>query len=197
MPRATHPVSINGVEFDALIDSSEALEAEAPVYPIETGYEVSDTIIIKQKALSMTLFLTETPVTWRRRNGGYGHVSQVERRLKDLYYKKQLVTVSTSEHTYTDMAITSIEFAKSAEVGYAREIPIEFVQISKTSSATTTIPDYYGKSGETGTTAGTASTSGGYDSNSSILKSLRDNGVGGLGGGIGDMINGAIGAFTG
>ena len=59
------------------------------------------------------------------------------------------------------MAIQSISIAKSADVGYARQIPITFKEIRVTQSKKTTIPDSYGKSGESGTNAGTASTSTG------------------------------------
>ena len=43
MARALQPVSIEDVEFDALVDSTETLSADAPTYPVETGFEVSDT----------------------------------------------------------------------------------------------------------------------------------------------------------
>ncbi len=159
MSRAKQPVSIAGVEFDALINATETLEADAPAYPIETGYEISDSIIIKQKKLEMTLFISGSPVTWRNRlTGGESRVTQVVKQLKDAYYSKALVTVSTTDETYTDMAIISIAFTKTTEVGYAMEIPIVLVQVSTTSTATTTIPDSYGKSGATGASAGSAST---------------------------------------
>ena len=78
--------------------------------------------------------------------------------MKNLYFSKQVVTVVTSDEVYDSMAITNISFAKSADVGYAREIPITLKKIVVTESATVTIPDSYGKSGTTGASGGTAST---------------------------------------
>ena len=76
MARAKQPVSVDDIEFDALIDSEEGYEADVPEYPTEKGFSVSDTIVLKADTLNMTLYVTDTPVTWRKRrlrprkNGG-------------------------------------------------------------------------------------------------------------------------------
>lgn len=159
MARAKQPVSINGIEFDALIDSEEGYDADAPEYPTEKGFNVSDTIVLKADTLSMTLFVTDTPVTWKNRHGaGPGRTEAVVKQLKDAYFAKQPVEVVTSDEVYSNMAITSLRIKKSADVGYAREIPISFKKIIVTETATVTIPDSYGKSGTTGASGGTANT---------------------------------------
>lgn len=160
MGKATQPVSIDGIEFDALIESTEGFEAEVPEYSIETGFSVSDTIILKPEALNMTLFLSNRPVTWKNQlGGGEGRVEDVVKRLKELYFKKKLITVTTSTNTYEDMAITSISIPKNKEMLDAMEIPISLKKVRTTETKTTTIPDSYGKSGKTAAPAGTASTS--------------------------------------
>ena len=162
MARAKQPVSINGIEFDALIDESRTLEATVPEYSVESGFSVSDAIILSPEKLDMALFVTNTPVTWYNRHGGsQNRVDSVVKQLEELYYAGEPVTIVTSDATYSNMAIESITFSKSTEVGYAREIPISFKKIRVTSAKTTTIPDSYGKSGATGASAGTASTSSG------------------------------------
>lgn len=159
MGKAKQPVSINGVEFDALIDSDEGYEAQVPEYPTEKGFSVSDNITLKSETLNMTLFVTDTPVTWKNRHGGGpGYTEGIVAQVKALYFAKQPVTVTTSESVYENMAITNLNIKKSTEVGYAREIPIVLKKIVVTESATVTIPDSYGKSGTTGASAGTAST---------------------------------------
>lgn len=70
MARAKQPVSINGIEFDALIDESRTLEATVPEYSVESGFSVSDAIILSPEKLDMTLFVTNTP----------GHLVQPPRR---------------------------------------------------------------------------------------------------------------------
>ena len=81
------------------------------------------------------------------------------------------------------MAITNISFAKSADVGYAREIPITLKKIVVTESATVTIPDSYGKSGTTGASGGTASTKSASKSGGSSGSSTGSGSGGGSGSG--------------
>lgn len=159
MARAKQPVSIGDIEFDALIDSEEGYEADVPEYPTEKGFSVSDTIVLKADTLNMTLYVTDTPVTWRERTGsGPGKTESVVRRLKDLYFAKKVLEVTTTDCVYSNMVITSMNIKKSVEVGYAREIPISFKKIEVTETATAEIPASYGKSGKTAKAAGKAST---------------------------------------
>lgn len=177
MARAKQPVSVGGIEFDALIDAEEGYEAEVPEYPTEEGFCVSDTIVLKPDTLNMTLFITDTPVTWRNRHGsGPGRTEEVVKRLKELYFKKQPVEVVTSDSVYSDMAIQTMSIKKSVEVGYAREVPISFKKIIVTSTKTVTIPDSYGKSGTTGASGGTANTSSGSTGSSGSSSSSGSSG---------------------
>ena len=133
MARAKQPVSVDDIEFDALIDSEEGYEADVPEYPTEKGFSVSDTIVLKADTLNMTLYVTDTPVTWRERTGsGPGKTEGVVRRLKDLYFAKKILEVTTTDCVYSNMVITSMNIKKSVEVGYAREIPIAFKKIEVT-----------------------------------------------------------------
>ena len=160
MARAKQPVSINGIEFDALIEETQTLEATVPQYSVESGFSVSDAIILNPEKLEMILYVTNTPVTWYNRHGAsQSRVNSIVKQLEELYYTASPVTIVTSDRTYTNMAIESLSITKTFETGYAREIPISFQKIRITSATTTTIPDSYGKSGATEAPAGTASTS--------------------------------------
>ena len=183
MGKATQPVSINGLEFDALIDESRTLEATVPEYSVESGFSVSDSIILSPEQLSMTLFVTNTPVTWYRRHGASPtRVESVVKQLEELYFAKEPVTIVTSDATYTSMAIESLTISKSLETGYARQIPMSFKKIRVTTAKTTTIPDSYGKSGKTAASAGTASTSTGSSGGGSGSGSGSSGGSSGAGG---------------
>ena len=167
MGKATQPVSINGLEFDALIDESRTLEATVPEYSVESGFSVSDSVILNPEKLSMTLFVTNTPVTWYRRHGASPtRVDNVVKQLEELYFAKEPVTIVTSDATYTSMAIESITISKSLEIGYARQIPISFKKIRVTTAKTTTIPDSYGKSGTASTSTGSSGGGSGSGSGS-------------------------------
>lgn len=190
MGKATQPVSINGLEFDALIDESRTLEATVPEYSVESGFSVSDSVILNPEKLSMTLFATNTPVTWYRRHGASPtRVDNVVKQLEELYFAKEPVTIVTSDATYTSMAIESITISKSLEIGYARQIPISFKKIRVTTAKTTTIPDSYGKSGATAASAGTASTSTGSSGGGSGSGTGSGGGSSGAGGSSGSNGN--------
>ena len=190
MGKATQPVSINGLEFDALIDESRTLEATVPEYSVESGFSVSDSVILNPEKLSMTLFVTNTPVTWYRRHGASPtREDNVVKQLEELYFAKEPVTIVTSDATYTSMAIESITISKSLEIGYARQIPISFKKIRVTTAKTTTIPDSYGKSGATAASAGTASTSTGSSGGGSGSGSGSGGGSSGAGGSSGSNGN--------
>ena len=181
MPRATQPVSINGIEFDALISQEQTLTAKAPEYTVEDGFPVSDNVSLDSEPLNMVLYLTNTPVPWYNRHGSSpSRVAQVEKQLKELYFAKEPVTVVTSDDVFTDMVITSVGFKKSLETGFDREIPIAFKKVRITKARTATIPESYGRGGATGASAGTANTSAGSSGSGS-----GSSGGGGSGSGSG------------
>ena len=157
--KITQPVTINDIEFDALISQDKKLEADVPEYPTEQGFSVSASIIRKSMTLEMTLFISDAGVTWRKKHGGGGRVQSIPKRLEELYLKGEPVTVKTCDETFENMAIQSITISKNVETGrYSREIPISFKQILVTTSETTTIPEEYGKSGESEAYEGDADT---------------------------------------
>lgn len=125
-----------------MLMEQSSLMATVPEYAVESGFSVSDAIIHGAETLNMVLYVTDTPVTWRS-HGGRGRVEQVTKRLEELYYAAEPVTIVTSDATYTSMAIENLTISKSAEVGYAREIPISFRKIRITTARTTTIPASY------------------------------------------------------
>lgn len=175
MARAKQPVSIDGIEFDALIDQSIEYEADVPEYATEKGFSVSDNISLKPETISMTLYVSDTPVTWKKRFGsGGGRVERVVKQLEDLFFSKKVITVVTSDAVYDSMAITSLSITKSADVGYAREIPVSLKKIIVTETATTSIPASYGKSGTSNASAGTANTTAGSSGVSGSSKSSGD-----------------------
>ena len=153
------PVSIAGIEFDCLMNNTESYSAEIPSYAVEEGYAVSDSIILKPLELSLSLIVSDTPVTWANRTGHYpekGRTNQVCEKMRNLYMEKKLLKVVTTNAIYTNMGITSFSIKRSAN---AATIDINLRKVYKTSKKTVVI---YSQSTMTGTSqasAGTASTS--------------------------------------
>ena len=159
MARAKTPVTIAGIEFDALIDATKTMNATIPMYPVEDGFPVSDTIILEPLQLSMTLYVSNTPVTWLKRHGSsMTRIDTICNRIEALWESKSLVKIVTSEAIYTNMGITGISIKKSKELGYAREIQLTCQKVRTTSKSSVSIPSYSLKSGTTGASGGSAST---------------------------------------
>ena len=90
------PVNIGGIECDALIHHELAMEAEIPDYPVEEGYSVQDTMILKPRTLSLTVIVTNTPITFRS-HAALDCVQEVAARFQELYQSRQLITVTSAK----------------------------------------------------------------------------------------------------
>ncbi len=150
------PLSINGIEFDALISENKTYSSEVPDYAVESGYSVSDNISIRPMELEITGHLTNTPVTWA--SHGTGRVEAVVTQLENLYHSKQLVTVVTSTDVYSDMAIMSLTVPKDENNKTSRDIRMSLKKVSIVSAQATAIPASYVRGGDTGANAGTSGT---------------------------------------
>lgn len=177
MARRKQPVSVWGIEFDALMEETKSMTSTIPEYPVEDGFSVSDTIINDPIQVSATLYLSNTPVTWLYRHGtSVDRVNRICKMIEQKWFDKQLTKIVTSDTTYTNMGITSISIKKSADIGYAREISISAKKVRVTQRRTAYIPTYILKAGETMTDAGSASTSKESESSTSSSSSSSSSG---------------------
>ena len=157
---AKRPVTLAGIKFDALISQDEAFQAQVPDYPVESGYKVHDGVLPDALSISTTLYLTNTPVTWKSQIGvSRTRVKTVEARLRQLFWDREPITYSTSDMTYDNMVIESMTISKTEEDGYARKIPITLKQVEVTATKTGVIPDSYIRGGKSEASAVTASVS--------------------------------------
>lgn len=160
MAKAKQPVTIWGIEFDALIDEQKNLSSTIPTYPVEDGFPVTDTIINDPISLSLSLYVSNTPVTWLYRHGSSAdRVIRICNQIEEKWLEKKLTKIVTSDAIYKDMGITSISIKKSKEIGYAREISVTAQKVRITKRKTVKIPSYILKAGETMANAGKATTS--------------------------------------
>ena len=157
--RLTRPVTLDGIEFDALLSQDEEYSASVPDYPVESGYKVHDSVLPNPLTVKTTLYLSNMPVTWKSRIGRSGtRVQDVEERLREMFWSREPVTYETSDKTWDNMCIASLTISKTEEDGYARKIPIELKQVEITATKTGVVPDSYVRGGKSAASAGTAST---------------------------------------
>jgi hypothetical protein len=105
-------VSINGIEFDAMISESKGYSATIPDYPVEGGFNVSDAIMTAPLELAMTLFVGNS-VTFRQHRGR--SINDVVKQLEDLFFSGKLVTVITSTDTYKDYGILAMSIGQRSQ----------------------------------------------------------------------------------
>lgn len=151
------PVNIGGIACDALIHHELGMETDIPDYPVEEGFSVQDTMILKPKTLTLTVIVSNTPITFRS-GASPTRVQQVAARFQELYTRRELITVTSSKGVFKNMGITSLSLPYDVSTKTSLEIPITLKEVLTTSSKTVTIPSEYGRGGDTGTAAGTAST---------------------------------------
>ena len=124
------PDIVDGIEFDTLIDITEQFQTTVPALATEAGYEISDDVMPVLPTMTMTLFVTSTPVTWRFRPG---HMGRNPRDVVNLLYAKiaerAILTVITPKKTYTNQMIRKMSVRKSEEYENAVEITLTFVQM--------------------------------------------------------------------
>lgn len=157
--KAMRPASLDGILFDALLSQDEQYSAQVPDYPVESGYNVHDSVLPESLTIKTTLYLSNTPVTWKSRIGRSNtRVQVVEERLREIFWNREPVTYEVSDKRWTKMCITSLTISKTEEDGYARKIPIELKQVEVTATKTGVVPESYVRGGKTEASGGTAST---------------------------------------
>lgn len=179
-----------GIEFDAMIEEQRNYSASIPSYPVEDGFNISDTIINEPLVLQLTLYVSNTPVTFLyRHKNTKNRVTKICEQIEKKWLSKQLTKIVTSDAIYKDMGITSISIKKSAEIGYAREISVTARKVYKTSRKVSKIPKHILKAGKSMAKAGKASVS--KTSARTSSENVENNASGGLG--INSVLSNALG----
>lgn len=157
MRRATTPARIGRITFDAIIKRETVYEADAPEYPVESGFYVSDSVLKKPVTLNVTAFISDSPVTWshlREKNRLEATINKLEK----LYFSGEMFVFYTSKKNYNNMVMTSLTIPETEDMGNAVEISFTLKQIRVTKAKTSIIPEDYGLGGNTAGSGGTAGT---------------------------------------
>lgn len=138
------PVSVGGVQFDALLDIIEKYDANVPTLKTDRGYDNSDDIIPNLMKVDMKLFVTPTPVTWKNIPSHFGrNPKEVVDALKELMNERKPVFVTTVKKNYSNMMIQKVTVNKTADIGYALEVDISLVQLTRAPYSHYAMPGNY------------------------------------------------------
>ena len=89
MAKKLTPVTVWGIEFDALIDETKTMTATIPAYPVEDGFPVSDTIILDPISVSLTLYISHL-----YQHGNHQHIHQ---EVKRYWILQRSITLSSED----------------------------------------------------------------------------------------------------
>lgn len=151
---ASFGVDLISIEFDATMSEVHSWTNDITTNPVENGSTVADHILNNPDEITLTGFITNTPITGELIDQYKKVATQIidgkkrEDRvdaaigmLKELMDKKLIVTVFTKYLVYPNMAIRSINFPRNASSGDSIEVTINFIKLNLVSTQTVKVPD--------------------------------------------------------
>lgn len=139
---AKSPTKIAGLQVDIVRQVDYVYEQEAPEHPVESGFEVHDTIINKPLRVNMTVGISSHPVTWLYKNGkGNSKFENGYLALVGIRDAKEPVTIIRPDRLLKDMVMTSCKLGRTDESKSVMFVDLSFVQIRKVSLQNVSIPE--------------------------------------------------------
>ena len=127
-----NPTQIGVLKVDIVRSCEYQYEQEVTSHPIETGFEIHDSIINKPEKVTMTVGISSHPVTWFWSNGrGKSKFADGLAALEAIRDAKEAVTIVRPDKILTDMVMTSCRWANSDESRSVIFVDLAFTKISK------------------------------------------------------------------
>lgn len=135
------PTQIGSLRLDIVRQYEYQYDQEVTSHPVETGFEVHDTIINRPVKVTMTGGISSHPVTWFYVNGiGKSKFADGLEALEAIRDAKMPVTIVRPDKIWTDMVLTSCRPVKNDESRSVIWVDLSFQQILKVTVQTTEIP---------------------------------------------------------
>lgn len=141
---AESPFKMGTITFDAILQEAHNMPSTVTSYPIESGAEISDNIILKPITLTFTGLSTDYPFSILGIGGGIpiletSKSTELFNVLIALRDSRQIFDVVTGLRSYKNMAISSISVPRTEPVA-ALNFNITLTQILKASAQVVKIP---------------------------------------------------------
>ena len=166
---ARKPKTIGELELDATIQETHEYQNDVTEYPVEDGSTLSDNIRLAPERVTISGFVTNTPVSVIQENkaevvekfDGTVEVKNLKRdevnnnvefaldvllriagrKIDGADSEPELVTIVTGLRVYTDMAMTTLNIPRDATTGQALKFDASFVKIKKVNTETIELPN--------------------------------------------------------
>lgn len=122
------------ISFDASLTESHVRNASVTQNPVESGANISDNISILPVTLSITGFVTDSPVKILQGvrdlvNGSGSYVATAHEDLLTLFNSKTPFKVVTGLETYENMVLTGLTFPRDAKTGRSITFKCQLTEI--------------------------------------------------------------------
>lgn len=122
--------AIGSLTIEATLSENHEARSQVTQQPVELGSNISDHIINEPDRVSITGFISNTPVA-----GGFSNRAQdAFEALYAIRDAKELVTVVTGYRVYNNMAISSISIPRDQFTGESIRFTVELIEVRTSAS---------------------------------------------------------------
>lgn len=158
-----NPTEIGALRVDIVRTFEYQMDQDVTEHPVETGFEIHDTIVNKAIRVDMTIGISSHPVTWFYKNGrGQHKFASGLAALELIRDNKEPVTIVRPDKIWTDMVLTSARPVRNDESKSIIWVNCAFTHITKVTTQVTEVPEdivdasVKDSAGETAADGGTA-----------------------------------------
>lgn len=130
---------IDDLALDLILSEEEKLSGRTTSNPVEDGADISDLIELDPLVLSMTGFITNTPVKEVDGSTSSRYQDTVHA-LKEIRKAKLPVTIVATQEVYENMAIEELTIPRNVSLGESVELSMSFRQITVVQCQTAVMP---------------------------------------------------------
>jgi hypothetical protein len=117
------------VSFDTMISEDHKYTSKVTSYPVEQGTIVSDHILKYPVTVSLSGYVTDTPLSFLQVLASFNRSTAVFERLVQLFENRSIFDVVTGIKVYKNMTITKLEVPRTVKTGQTLTFNIELQQI--------------------------------------------------------------------
>lgn len=137
-----NPTEIGTLKVDIIRTFEYQFDQEVTEHPVETGFEVHDSIINKATRVDMTIGISSHPVTWFYKNGhGNQKFADGLAVLEQIRDAKEPITIVRPDKIWADMVLTSARPVRNDESKSIIWVNCAFVHITKVETQTKDVPE--------------------------------------------------------
>ena len=174
--------NLASMSFDCVDDERHHWSNDITAYPTEGGIDITDNIRPKQRELTLTGFISNTPVQAVLDTltsfadsflNGRKRTADAYNQLKALSELKVPVTVTTRYEVYENMGLADVAVVRTAENGDALVVDLVFRQINIVKTQTGKVPEGIGRPGAQADNATKTRAGSRVDAGKSTGKSMK------------------------